>query len=47
MIFNEDEMKSVCKELGIEVTDSYNYPILNGKEILAEDIKDIFNNVEE
>ena len=47
MIFNENEMRAICKELGIEIVENKNTPLLQGKEISNEDIKNIFNNEDE
>ena len=42
-IFNEQEMKDTCKELGIEVVEGKNVPTLDEKDITSKDIKGMFN----
>ncbi|CEQ18980.1 hypothetical protein [Paraclostridium sordellii] len=46
MIFNENEMRALCEELGIEVVEGINRPLLGNKEISKEDIIGSFNEVD-
>ena len=47
MIFNENEMRAICEELGIEIVENKNTPLLQGKEISNGDITNIFNDSDE
>lgn len=39
MLFNEEQMRNLCKEYGIDVVEENGYPMLNNIEITSEDIK--------
>lgn len=41
-VFNEEEMKQICKELDIEIIEGVKSPQYKGRDMTSEDIEDIF-----
>lgn len=41
-IFNEEEMKQICKELNIEIVEGVKCPQYKNRDMTVEDIENIF-----